>query len=102
MASRFKLTIHTVLGSISGEEDANNEKQLRACMPSEVTSFSINGVRDRPGVAEVSDEELWLNLLSAVHNIEYARTLTPQVVARLDAEQRRALSGRRVEVVLMK
>ncbi|MCS6496803.1 hypothetical protein NX905_21395 [Burkholderia thailandensis] len=33
MVSRFKFTIHTVLGSIAGEEDANNEQQLRECMP---------------------------------------------------------------------
>lgn len=29
MTLRFNFTIHTVVGSLSGEEDANDEKQLR-------------------------------------------------------------------------
>ncbi|ERJ38791.1 hypothetical protein L810_7008 [Burkholderia sp. AU4i] len=93
MTLRFKFTIHTAVGSLSGEEDANDEKQLRECMPEDVVSFSVDGVRDRPGIPAVSDEELWLNLCSAVENIRYASTLTPEVVAQHQAEQMRALRG---------
>lgn len=91
MTLRFNFTIHTVVGSLSGEEDANDEKQLRECMPEDVVSFSVDGVRDRPGIPTVSDEELWLNLCSAVENIRYASTLTPEVVAQHQAGLMRAL-----------
>ncbi|CAB3735294.1 hypothetical protein LMG22037_05952 [Paraburkholderia phenoliruptrix] len=93
MTLRFKFTIHTAVGSLSGEEDANDETQLRECMPEEVLSYSIDGVRDRPGIPPISSEELWLNLCSAVENIRYASTLTPEVVAQHQAEQMRALRG---------
>lgn len=91
MTVRFKFTIQTGVGSLSGEEDANDETQLRECMPEEVVSYSIDGVRDRPGIPPISSEELWLNLCSAVENIRYASTLTPEVVAQHQAEQMRAL-----------
>lgn len=93
MTLRFNFTIHTVVGSLSGEEDANDEKQLRECMPEDVVSFSVDGVRDRPGIPTVSDEELWLNLCSAVENIRYSSTLTPEVVAQHQAGLMRALRG---------
>lgn len=101
MASCFKLTIHTALGSISGEQDANDENQLRRCMPDDVIAFSIEGTRMRPGAdVAVDDEELWLNLSYAVQNIEYASTLTPEVVAKHHEEQARALGNLCVSVVL--
>jgi hypothetical protein len=97
MVSCFRLTIHTALGSISGEEDANDAAQIKACMPEGVTAFSVDRVGDRPGAAPVSDEELWLNLCSAIEHIAYASTLTPEAVAELHAEQIRALGGLCVE-----
>ncbi|MFP3637862.1 hypothetical protein [Paraburkholderia sp. SIMBA_054] len=100
MVSRFKFTISTVHGSMEGEEVANSEQQLRACMPAEVTALSIDAVTDRPGVPDVMDEELWLHLCSAVDNLEYASTLTPEIVAQHHADQVRALNGLQVEIAL--
>lgn len=97
MVSRFKITMHTDLGELACEVDANNEQQLRSCMPSEVTFYSIDGVADRLGIAELSDDALWLRLASAVSNIELANVVMPEDMAKYHAEQVRAVSGLRLK-----
>ncbi|BCF95362.1 hypothetical protein [Paraburkholderia largidicola] len=97
MVSRFELTIHTAHGSITSSEDANSVEQIAANMPRGVTSYTVYSERERPGVPPVDDMDLWLSLDQAVRQLEYASTLTPEVVAELEAEQLRALAGLAVE-----
>lgn len=92
MVSRYKLTIRTALGSQSGHEDANDAQQIADCMPSDVLSYSIDGVTERPGVADVDSERLWINLGQLVSIIELA-TMPPEFSEAQHQEQLRALGN---------
>ena len=93
MIQQFIVTITTNHGSVTDQNLlARSASEIEMSMPDGILSFQIEHVGESPDVADIGEYEPWYSLQTMVSNLEYAATLTPDVVADNHAQQLRAMA----------
>lgn len=93
MSFAFEISITTVEGRVSWKQRANSVQQIKDYLPEKVQIFEATVLPLTSDSAVIEDEELWLDLCSAVHNIDEVVAMTPESLEKSNADQLLALNG---------
>lgn len=87
MGYRFNVKITTAHGCCEGSLIANSVQQISDCMPDGVSIYETALLGPAVDTSVIDDDTLFFDLSQWVQQIEYASTMTPDLVAAEHARQ---------------